>query len=916
MSNFTIHYEYDWQPWLLLLIIPLLFLALWPHFRVAKKYRRTRNRIVSLVLHCVILVLSVWVLSGLTFGYDVKNDENEILLLVDVSHSSRESDADKDAFVKSVIDFSDSNYKVGVVTFGYDQVYAAPFSYDGDKVYNQYLNAKLPDISATDIEGALTYARSLLKYPETSKIVLISDGIETDGSAMSVIRGIAADGVHVDTKYFHESPRDEIEIVGVDLPDYTIVVNDTFNVSINLSSSFAGTATVRMYDNGELAATTEAVFDIGKKNVALQYAFTREGMHILKFEIVADGDNLTENNCYTSYIYLETFDKILVFERNAGESDKLCEILKESGYTINVVNILDTATVPSSLAELCAYDEIIMMNIANADMPEGFDELLHSYVYYSGGGMFTVGGNKIDVDGKETANAYNRDDMINTTYQRMLPVQAIDYTPPLGLVIIIDRSGSMSLTDSSGKSRLDAAKEGAYACLDVLSERDYCGVISLETDFESVIDITQATQKSRIREAIDKITLGGGTKFSQAIIAAGENLKILQNVERRHIILITDGQPGENKDLYEQAVINNFNANITLSIVGIGINEGTTTAINMTHLATDLGGGVFYPVVDLDTLRNVLRDDLTMDSIQQYVPTKFSPTIRSHTAAVAGITEKFPELGGFYGTRLKSDATQVLIGGYYPEGSEVPAYAVPIYAQWKYGAGNVGSFMCDLKGTDDSWSQEFMQSDVGILFINNVIRVLFPSRNIRPTDIRLELKEQNYRTQMSIFTTLASDEKIDVTLFRVSDDGEDEIVEQSFTAGAKEDYSRVTLTTTDAGVYRILVQKKNSSGDIISSASLYKTFSYSAEYDVFIDEIECQELLAALATYGKGNEIDGASEVFIDFFDKLHKVIDPRLAMIIIALILFLIDIAVRKFKFKWPHELIREYRNKKNSRQ
>ena len=32
----------------------------------------------------------------------------------------------------------------------------------------------------------------------------------------------------------------------------------------------------------------------------------------------------------------------------------------------------------------------------------------------------------------------------------------------------------------------------------------------------------------------------------------------------------------------------------------------------------------------------------------------------------------------------------------------------------------------------------------------------------------------------------------------------------------------------------------------------------------------------------------------------------------ILAIVCFLIDIAVRKFKFKWPHEIIREMKQKK----
>ena len=48
----------------------------------------------------------------------------------------------------------------------------------------------------------------------------------------------------------------------------------------------------------------------------------------------------------------------------------------------------------------------------------------------------------------------------------------------------------------------------------------------------------------------------------------------------------------------------------------------------------------------------------------------------------------------------------------------------------------------------------------------------------------------------------------------------------------------------------------------------------------------------------------------------IQRVYDPRLAFMITAMVLFLIDILVRKFKFKWPHEIIREYRAKKAEHQ
>ena len=62
MTNFSITFT---KPWLLLLLVPALLLTLIPYFRLNKRYRCTRNRIVSMALHVVIMLLAVSLLSGL-----------------------------------------------------------------------------------------------------------------------------------------------------------------------------------------------------------------------------------------------------------------------------------------------------------------------------------------------------------------------------------------------------------------------------------------------------------------------------------------------------------------------------------------------------------------------------------------------------------------------------------------------------------------------------------------------------------------------------------------------------------------------------------------------------------------------------------------------------------------------------------
>ena len=904
MSNFYIDFS---NPWLLLLLIPAVFFALFPYFRLSKKYRRTRNRVVSIVLHLCVMILCISLLAGISFRYEIPNTKNEVLLLVDSSFSSQEAQQKKDEFIRSAIDEKLDSVKMGIVTFGYNQIYAAELTYDADELFSQYLEAQQPDNSATDVASALEYASRLFSNPETAKIVLISDGAETDRKASTIIKSIAAEGIKVDTVLIPEEERGaETELIGVTYPEEKIIVNQKFSLGITVQSSFEGKAKIVLYDNDEKVGEIAQIDLVeGIQTIEFEHTFTSAGLHKISFSIESDEDTLAENNSFYSYVYLEVFDDILIIERNENESSQLKGILEQS-YNVNVVNILEGDGVPETVDELREYDQVILVNIANADMPRGFDEILNSYVYEFGGGLFTVGGNKTDgATGETVANTYNRQDMENTLYQQMLPVQAIDYTPPVGVMIIIDRSGSMgSQVGNTGKTRLDLAKEGARACLDALTVRDYCGIMTLETTYSEEVEVTPLPEVSKIEAAISGITIGGGTNYEPAITRAGEALKAV-NVDRRHIIIISDAEP--NDRLYDNVVeqtggfggkIKHYydTAGITCSIVSISSSSARDEDLRIA--AEELGHGQYIKVTDLTTLPQKMAEDLTVPAIKEYNPEPFTPIIGEHTSVVNGISQSsMPQLGGYYGTKAK-------------DGAEVPLKAefVPIYAQWDYGKGTVGSFMCDLNGT---WSAEFLGSDTGVRLIGNIVSELFPSENIHSQDISAKLEEENYSTQMSIFTSLQEGETIELTITGPAGaDGKP--TEQKIGPFASEEYSRISFAITQPGIHNILIEKKNINGEVISQYTTYKAFSYSAEYNMFIDEEACRLFLTELAEDGKGAAVSEAWEIFETFTNTLKKSFDPRYWFIAIALILFLLDIAVRKFKFKWPHEIIRDRKLKK----
>ncbi|MBO5481621.1 MAG: VWA domain-containing protein [Clostridia bacterium] len=951
MHNFRIEFSH---PWLLLLLIPALALTLWPYFRLAKRYRRTRNRITSIVLHLIVMVLAITTLAGITFNYQLNNLENEILLLVDVSQSEDDEDVaqTRDEFIELVLQDSQyDGFKVGVVTFGYNQVYAVPLTHEVTGIYDTYLAAEKPDVTATNLADALIYAKDLFTNPQTSKIVLITDGKETDKRAESVIRSIAAAGIKLDTAYIPSDIEDhDSQIIGVEFPEYHMSVDEEYNVEVKVQSKKEATALIQMMDNGSQIAVETVELIEGSQSITLPFTFTDDGLHEVIFTIsTSKTEAIDVNNEYCTYHYLEIFDKLLVIESTDGESTAFVNMINaENDYEVIVKNIT-ADDLPKTVEQLRGYDQVVLNNISNKNLTKdckvaNFDVMLNEYVQQYGGGLFTIGGSrdKLDENGNvvmedgevvKEANAYNRTDMANSLYQQMLPVQAINYTPPAGVVFCLDTSGSMASADNKGVKKLDSAKKALTNCLPALNDRDYMGIITFDDFQDTVLEMTPCIQQDKIRAAISSISkASASTELEDSVDRAGQMLRALKNVDKRHIIVISDGLAGDADAVAARVTELYENSNITLSVVGIAMGEGN--AMDGYKLAEKMATAGHGRVITAtgDALTTEMIKELNSNEVKELELTTFNPTINNMFSPLVNGLARFEDeeggqdidklavsLDGFYGVKARANADLVLTGD----------YNVPLYAQWKYGEGMVGSFMCDLSGV---WSKEFMSNVNGQEFIKNVLNNLMPVSSIRYNEISAELNEDNYTNELNITYETEYKEGDRVVGKIYSSEGA-EIADLNtlssegpcyVTLAMTEEnkFSRCGFVLKESGVYKIVLIKYDASGAEMGRLELYKSFAYSKEYDSFLmaeEEITPQEKLTAFAEKSGGKNIqslDDPFEIFEGFITDIDLVFDPRMLFMILAIVLFLLDIAVRKFKFKWPHELIRQYREKKKAEQ
>ena len=932
MFNFEICFE---RPWWLLLLIPAALLTFIPYFRIKKRYRRTRNRIISVVLHSLVMVLSISLLSGFYVRYYVPNEENEMILLVDVSDTGAGTVEKRDTFIETVIEeCSYENIRVGVVTFGFDQVYAVPLTYEYDNVFDAYLGAletTSPDSSATNIAGALEYAKELFEHPKTGKIVIVTDGKETDGKTLDAISDVVAQGITVDLMYLSSQYDDmDAQILNVQMPEQHVELGKTCEIGVVVRCDEAIEATIKMYDKlcnknedpSETESSKTLSLAMGEQTIFFKHSFEGKGLHEIRFQLEFE-DGRVMNNEYCSYYNVKLFNKILIFEsEEGGDSSELITLLNENpDYEISVMNI-KSSDVPSTVNAMRAYDQIIMNNVAESELPVGFDENLKNYVEVYGGGLLTVGGN----DGDGNAHIYNQADSLKP-YHRLFPIQSFNYTPPIGVMFVLDSSGSMMAGGDDGVSYFRGALQGVAAALGELHDKDHVGIMTLDSDYTMILEMTPRTQETKIMEALSRLEQGndaGDTVFSNAIRGAGDCLRALKNVAKRHVIIVSDGQT-QHPNTY-LPLVKEFNETdgITFSFIGVHMEKDVTEEYFLMKDLTTLGDGRMYVAHKTTDFIDAMEEDLFIPTVLEKNEEEFNPIVYNPLSPLVqdlGRLETDKDrlavtLNGFYGGKVKEGADLILMGD----------YEIPIYAQWKRGKGTVGSFMCDLQET--TWSKAFMNDKNGKKFIHNVVNNLMPMEDIRPNEISVNLREDNYTNTLNIFPNLKEGETIKGELVQITADGEKAVSlndTSSNVAGAtfytkvalSNNYSKCQFVVKESGVYAIRLTKYDKDGKQVGNTyEIFKTFSYSAEYDetLLLSEADQLTMLTSVTEKGQGTliqNIEDVDTVLKGYITRLERVFDPRFSFMIMAIVFFLLDIVVCKFKFKWIHEIIRDRKRK-----
>jgi len=239
-------------------------------------------------------------------------------------------------------------------------------------------------------------------------------------------------------------------------------------------------------------------------------------------------------------------------------------------------------------------------------------------------------------------------------------------------------------------------------------------------DFEA----EKLTDKEQAVDKILSVSVGGGTEIYPGLDLAYERLADLK-LQRKHIILLTDGQSATQND-YEELITEGLGNNITLSTVAIGQDADRTLLEDLAQLGT----GRFYDVMDESTIPAILSRETVMISRTYIEDNPFYPTIRGDAAWTSLFTEGVPQFNAYIATTAKQTATVIAQS----------TKEDPVIAEWMYGLGRTIAYTSDSTG---AWSGDFARFNQWGNFWNTAVSKLLPSYSEVPFDIR-KLEDGSY----------------------------------------------------------------------------------------------------------------------------------------------------------------------------
>jgi len=700
-------------PWLLLALLPVFW---WLAANSRRGLSRRRRFLVASLRTASVLCV-VAALTGP--GLPARTDALSVVYALDVSHSvAPESVRDALAWMRESIQRYRPAHARFVVFADRAELRAQVDELDSVPVGTSGAPGAL-DQRATDLERALGAALVGFHPGYARRLVLISDGKQTQGDVWRQLPRLKDSGVRVFTLPAPTRFAADASIESIDVPA-GVRASAPVPAVVRLQATAALRARLELRIGREARLQRTIALRPGRNDVPVDLRFPRPGDNTVSVTVVTpDG----RSDSADASIWVGPRVRLLHVEGGHAGARYLPDTLTAHGIDVRSVSPAQLSEAPAMLLRWA--DAVALSDVNAGTLTDAASRELETFVRDGGGGLVFVAGE----------NTYGKDGFSDSPLEAMLPVtfEARRKRNELDLVLLLDRSYSMT------GDRIELAKTAALATLDLMESQHRLAVVAFDSKPHDVVPLAKVGSKRRAEDGIGGIATGGRTDVYSALVRAQELLKDSES-RTKHVILLTDGQsvpppnartsvrretstgpratlveqlrgmgysaehirkllnedgperPADANGGYEELVGEMASAGITLSTVAIG------EAPNLALLATIAahGSGKAYVAQRDSEIPGLFVSEARRLLGEALVEERFRPVIVGEGEVLTGIDFKAgPELQGYVATKPRRFSDVLLEAG----------NNAPLLAETRFGLGKTVAFLSDAK---NRWAKDWL----------------------------------------------------------------------------------------------------------------------------------------------------------------------------------------------------------------
>lgn len=808
------------RPWMFL----LLFTAPWIWWMQAAGYSGLPQRRGAWAVFIRLMICGLLVLVLAEPRAVRTSDRIAVVYNVDVSDSVSPWRSEALSFVAETAAGKPGSDEAGLVVFG--RTPAVEYPPRATFPFERYVNSQVGG-DATNLEQSLALSAAMLPEEHTGRIVLVSDGTETEGKLKDVLSDLQARGVQVNVVPMDYVYENEVLLERLDLPRM-VRVGETTEASVVLTSLQAGSGSLVIRESGREISREEVQFEAGKSRYSVPLRVDEPGYYeySARIETTPELDNRAENNEVRNYLYLEGPGRILLVAGGAGEEEFrfLRQALEQGERQVDVISPLEFPYDPLSLMP---YDAVVFADVSADSLLGTQIQAMHDAIRNLGLGFLMVGG----------PNSFGPGGWQGSAIADALPV-SLKITNkkilPKGAIAIILHTCEFPQGNSW-------AKRITKRAIQVLNSEDLVGVLAQTMNGDEwIFDLTPAGEYPSLVPMINNAQIGDMGTFGTTMQLALKSL-VASDAASRHMIIISDGDAQAPTPQLLQDFIDN---QVSVSTVAVFPHNGDVSTLQ--DIAALTKGRFYYPS-DPNELPSIFVKEARTLRRSQLQLRSFVPEVTGLDTVIRGISDS-PELHGYVLTSPREDPRAVVVLSAPVTESEAAAgedEQDPILAIWRYGLGVSAAWTSDLT---DRWARDWVAWEQFQPLVNQLMTRV--SRTRREQFLRVYTYVNGGEGVVVVEDFHPDETLLDMAVAVTGPNGFEET--RAIRQIAPRRY-QVSLPLRGEGRYQVMVSATDGSRE----ESAYAGFivSYSPEYLRFrADPIVLQEI--AEATGGQVWEIE------------------------------------------------------------